>query len=162
MYSLFNCRCDKQTPEATFRNKMGKMKMMKNGMSNMKDCVDEIETNMHDHEIHSTKRNEVVDQMLNEINYSVLEINSLAVFFAKTTDNERIRQSLAGATQNIEGDGNIAENGNDEYLDFLDQQNQNQKETYMEQTDQNSQPQAGLRRKSNNSFTKKNKLFSIK
>ena len=86
------------------------MKMMKNGMSNMKDCVDEIETNMHDHEIHSTKRNEVVDQMLNEINYRVLEINSSGVFFIKTTDHERTRQSMAGTTENIEGDGTIAEN----------------------------------------------------
>ena len=87
-------------------------------MSNINDGVNEIETKMHDHEIHSAKRTNVVDQMLNEINYSVLEINSLAVFFAKTTDHERIRQSLAGATQNIEGDGNIAENGNDDYFDI--------------------------------------------
>ena len=86
-------------------------------MSNMNDCVDEIETNMHDHEIHSTKRTDVVDQMLNEINYRVLEINSLAVFFDKTTDHERIRQSLAEATENIGGDGTNAGDENEAYLD---------------------------------------------
>ena len=70
-------------------------------MSNMNDGVNEIETKMHDHVIH---------QMLNEINYRVLEINSSGVFFIKTTDDERTKQSMAGTTENIEGDGTIAEN----------------------------------------------------
>ena len=64
-------------------------------MSNMNDGVNEIETKMHDHVIH---------QMLNEINYRVLEINSLGVLFDKTTDHEKIKQSLAGASENNEGD----------------------------------------------------------
>ena len=141
------------------------MNTMKNVMSNMNVCVNEIETKMHDHEVDSAKRTDVVDQMLNEINYRVLEINSLAVFFDKTTDHERIRQSLSGATENIGGDGNIAENGNGDLLDILDMRNSSEidkKETDMEQTEQNSQHQARLRRKSNNSFTKKNKIISIK
>ena len=141
------------------------MNTMKNVMANMNDCVNEIETKMHDHEIDSAKRTDVVDQMLNEINYRVLEINSLAVFFDKTTDHERIRQSLSGATENIEGDGNIAENGNGDLLDILDMRNSSEidkKETDMEQTEQNSQPQTGSRRKSNNSFRKKSKIISIK
>ena len=134
---------------------------MKNDMSNMNDCDDEIETNMHDHEIHSTKRTDVVDQMLNEINYRVLEINSLAVFLKKTTDHDRIGQSWI----NREHWGRwhhfwrwkwclCGSLGSANKID--------PKETDIQQNKQNVQPQAWLRRKSNNLFLKKKRSTSMK
>ena len=69
------------------------MTKMKNDMSNINDNIDDIELNMHEHEIEVAKRNDEVDLMSNEINYRVLEIKSLSVVFDKNTDGERTKQS---------------------------------------------------------------------
>ena len=65
------------TPEATFRTIMEKMSKLKSNMSTMNENVENMQDDLKKHEVECVRRNSVFNQMLNEINYRVLEIKTL-------------------------------------------------------------------------------------